>query len=56
MEFDKILNEFGMDRPIINEKELDILVKSVNTTRLSNNPIVLEDTVIREIYSSISKI
>ena len=54
VEFDNILNEFGMDRPIINEKELDMLVNAVNTTRLRNNPIALDEKAIREIYCNIS--
>lgn len=48
---------FGLDMPSFKskniEEDLDILSKSVNPERLKNNPVGLDDEVIRMIYSRI---
>ena len=49
------LNEqlFKNDKIIMNESDIDILVKSVNPTRLKNNPLELTEDMIRSLYMDI---
>lgn len=49
------LNEqlFENDKVTMNEEDIDILVKSVNPTRLKNNPLELTEDMIRSLYMEI---
>lgn len=49
------LNEqlFKNDKVIMNESDIDILVNSVNPTRLKNNPLELTEDMIRNLYMEI---
>lgn len=49
------LNEqlFKNDKIIMNKEDIDILVKSVNPTRLKNNPLELTEDMIRSLYMEI---
>ena len=51
------LNEqlFENDKVTMNEGDIDILVKSVNPTRLKNNPLELIKDMIRSLYTDIIK-
>ena len=51
------LNEqlFENDKVTMNEGDIDILVKSVNPTRLKNNPLELTEDMIRSLYMDIIK-
>lgn len=51
------LNEqlFENDKVIMNEGDINILVNSVNTTRLKNNPLELTEDMIRSLYMDIIK-
>lgn len=51
------LNEqlFAKDKVTMNEGDIDILVKSVNPTRLKNNPLELTEDMIRSLYMDIIK-
>lgn len=51
------LNEqmFENDKVIMNEGDIDLLVKSVNLTRLKNNPLELTEDMIRSLYMDIIK-
>ena len=51
------LNEqlFENDKVTMNEGDIDILVKSVNHTRLKNNPLELTEEMIRNLYMEIIK-
>lgn len=51
--FNNLLKELGMDTPVITEKDLHVLVSSVNTIRLCNNPVCFLDRDIKEIYSDL---
>ena len=53
--FKKILKKYDIRYPISNDKEKDVnkLTKSVNLTRLKNNPVQLNDDVIKEMYNLI---
>lgn len=51
-----MISDMGLSLDIsLDDEKLDILVKSVNTTRLKNNPVVLTETDIRDIYIGIFK-
>ena len=39
----------------MNEGDIDLLVKSVNLTRLKNNPLELTEDMIRSLYMDIIK-
>ena len=43
------------DKVTINAGDIDILVKSVNPTRLKNNPLALTEDMIRSLYMDIIK-
>ena len=51
------LNEqlFENDKVTMNEGDIDLLVKSVNPTRLKNNPLELTEDMIRSLYTDIIK-
>ena len=51
------LNEqlFENDKVTMNEGDIEILVKSVNPTRLKNNPLELTEDMIRSLYMDIIK-
>lgn len=54
--FHTILTEIMLERPTAGEKyteELQILCKSVNTIRLKNNPVVLDQNTIIDLYKKI---
>ena len=52
--FEDILKKHGMTGPEnASSAELELLVSSVNTTRLKNNPVRLDDRVIKELYTEI---
>ena len=53
--FEMLLDELQMERPNMQQKDIDILVSSVNTVRLSNNPIKLSADDLELLYSSIQK-
>lgn len=55
MMFRALMFSLDMPRPqsIDREKELEVLTKSVNPERLRNNPVALDDNVIRYIYNKI---
>ena len=57
IEYLESLNEelFKNDRVVMNEGDIDILVKSVNPTRLKNNPLKLNEDMIRRLYMDIIK-
>lgn len=44
---------FGNDKVFMNMDDLDVLTASVNPTRLKNNPMMLDETVLRELYEKI---
>lgn len=53
-QFYNLLEELGLNGSITHtEKDIDILVNSVNLERLSNNPVVLKKEMIREMYERI---
>ncbi|MBR2702484.1 MAG: phosphonoacetaldehyde reductase [Erysipelotrichaceae bacterium] len=45
-----VYKSLNIDRKLDNPDDLDVLVKSVNTTRLKNHPVLLTDNIIRELY------
>ena len=55
--FDKltdIMFEMGLQQPVLNNsEELNILVKSVNITRLQNNPVRFSEEDIYKLYTDI---
>ncbi len=51
--FQVILEEMGMEVPVIKDKDYEILKKSVNLVRLKNNPMKLTEKVIEELYRNI---
>ena len=50
------LKDMDIFAPTISEEELNELANSVNTTRLKNNPISLDETALKELYKKVSKI
>lgn len=54
--FENFVCSLNLPKPVIaDEKTLEILVKSVNTERLKNNPIELPQDVICDIYRKVCK-
>lgn len=52
--FNEIYNNLNLDnKKIVHEEDLDILSNSVNENRLKNNPVPLEEKVIKKIYKKI---
>lgn len=56
-EFNQILNKLDINKPKSNnrEKDIEILVESVNLERLSNNPVSFNKDIIKEMYEEIVK-
>ena len=52
--FYSFLKDLEIEAPLISEKELQILISSVNTVRLGNNPLSFIEEDIKEIYAKIS--
>ncbi len=50
---EQLLNRLQLKGPVIIEQDLEKLVYSVNSDRLNNNPVKLQDYDIREIYTRI---
>ena len=53
--FKKLFRDSRLDVPMIKDGEIDVLVESVNPTRLKNNPVELSNTDIRMLYQRILK-
>lgn len=55
LRFDELISELEIELPVSDNRELDLrlLTESVNPVRLKNNPTVLTENVIRELYSNI---
>lgn len=55
--FQKLLQKLKINYPVSGDKEaeLELLTRSVNLTRLKNNPVKLEGAAIREIYDRVVK-
>lgn len=53
--FQNIVQEFEMTFPKADEKDYDILTKSVNLLRLKNNPVALDEQSINMLYHQILK-
>lgn len=52
--FNKILTSLHLGAPSINnEADFKILAKSVNTTRLKNNPVILDEITLENLYHKI---
>lgn len=49
----QLFSEFHLDTPIIDDKDLNVLIQSVNLTRLKNNPIKLSKENIGTIYQKV---
>ncbi|MBO7496339.1 MAG: phosphonoacetaldehyde reductase [Salinivirgaceae bacterium] len=55
--FKNIVESLGLKAPEIkSESDFDVLKKSVNPTRLKNNPVLLEEDTIDMLYHKISKL
>ena len=53
-QFSSLMKELGLNAPKgITDKQLDILVTSVNPVRLKNNPVKLDESAIRYLYEQI---
>lgn len=55
--FEHIMNEMGMFNPVSQNqvKDINVLTSSVNSVRLKNNPIEIDEKNIRVLYESILK-
>ena len=53
--FKKLFEDSRLDVPMIKDGDIDVLVESVNPTRLKNNPVELSNTDIRMLYQRILK-
>ena len=51
--FEEILKEFEMPKPLYKEKDLEVLTSSVNVVRLKNNPVLLTEESLYELYQNI---
>lgn len=51
--FDGIIKEFDLQIPKASKEEFNVLKRSVNPTRLKNNPIVLDEETIDNLYHKI---
>lgn len=49
--FERVLQDIELTAPLIDKCNLDLLTRSVNLTRLNNNPITLRENDIKTIYS-----
>ena len=56
-QFRRMMDEMGFFFPksLDYEKDIEILAASVNPVRLKNNPVILRETVIKQLYSCIIK-
>lgn len=54
-EFALFYDALNLDTPIPTQAQMKELVRSVNSTRLKNHPIVLTETAIEDIYRSVLK-
>ena len=55
--FQNIVKQLDLKAPEIkSESDFDVLKKSVNPTRLKNNPVLLEEDTIDMLYHKISKL
>ena len=54
-QFRQMMHDMGLGYPISTnfEKDLVILIESVNPVRLKNNPVSIDSTIARDIYSKI---
>lgn len=48
-----LLFDLGLQIPKVNNEDIDVLVSSVNMTRLKNNPVELDENDIENIYRSV---
>lgn len=53
--FNRLFDESGLKVPTVNDGDIDVLVNSVNPTRLKNSPIELSNIDIRMLYQRILK-
>jgi len=54
--FQDMLAELAIDSPVMrDESELEILKKSVNPVRLKNNPVLLDENTLEDLYRQIFK-
>ena len=53
--FDSLLDELNVKIPLVQEEDYDILIHSVNSTRLKNNPVELDIQSINRLYHQILK-
>ncbi len=51
--FEEIFSRLGLNVPEASEQEIDILASSVNTERLKNFPVVMDNDTIRKLYREI---
>lgn len=53
--FRRMMKEMEMSNPVATnrEEELDILSRSVNPIRLRNNPVEMNDSIIRDLYKTV---
>lgn len=54
--YELILNSFVLPKIITNEGDINILVNSVNPIRLSNHPIILSKSSIKQLYNIIMEV
>jgi hypothetical protein len=52
---EQLLTEWEMKNPAMTEEEIGVLIASVNTVRLKNHPIALDEKTIAELYTIIGK-
>ncbi len=52
----RALKSIGISGPNISKDRIDELAKSVNATRLKNNPVRLTEVTLKELYERVSKI
>ena len=54
-EFRQMMVDMDLKNPVavIREEELEVLSTSVNPVRLKNNPVLLDDKIIKHVYESI---
>jgi alcohol dehydrogenase class IV len=45
-----IINDFDLTIPVVTKESIDLFTQSVNSTRLKNNPIIIDRKGIQSIY------
>lgn len=50
-----MIDSLGLEKPLIGDENLDILVRTVNPVRLKNNPVALGSEDIKLLYKKISR-